>query len=212
MKKGTLKISKSKEKRTKGISGGITVGFVGATKDWQNGNHRLPEPLHHIENPPLKTANRIGWNDYFMSVAHLISKRATCERAQIGAVLVRDNNILATGYNGAPAGLPHCEGPKCLIYKSTHPDGSVEENCMRTIHAEINAIAQAAKNGTSIHGSDIYITASPCMNCLKVLINVGVKRIYYDKPYKIHNIEELIRLSGVKLIQVSPPPLQDSII
>lgn len=73
---------------------------------------------------------------------------------------------------------------------------------MRTIHAEINAIAQAAKNGTAIQGADIYITASPCMNCLKVLINVGIKTIYYDKPYKMHNIADLIALSGVKLIEV----------
>ncbi len=149
------------------------------------------------EKPP-----RIGWQEYFMRVAHLISQRATCERAHIGAVIVRDNNILATGYNGSPSGLPHCDGPTCLIYKSTHPDGTVEENCMRTIHAEINAIAQAAKHGTSIKDAEIYITASPCINCLKVLINVGIKTIYYDKPYKIETISELLRLSGVRLIQV----------
>lgn len=149
-----------------------------------------------------KKQERIGWNEYFMSVAHLISRRSTCERAQIGAVIVRENNILATGYNGSPSGLPHCDGPNCLIYKSIHPDGTMEENCMRTIHAEINAIAQAAKNGTSIKGADIYVTASPCLNCLKVLINVGIKTIYYDKPYKMENIMDLVALSGVRLIQV----------
>lgn len=149
-----------------------------------------------------KKQERIGWNEYFMSVAHLISRRSTCERAQIGAVIVRENNILATGYNGSPSGLPHCDGPNCLIYKSIHPDGAMEENCMRTIHAEINAIAQAAKNGTSIKGADIYVTASPCLNCLKVLINVGIKTIYYDKPYKMENIMDLVALSGVRLIQV----------
>jgi dCMP deaminase len=83
-----------------------------------------------------------------------------------------------------------------------HPDGTIEENCMRTIHAEINAIAQAAKNGTAIQGADIYITASPCLNCLKVLINVGIKTIYYDKPYKMENIMEMVALAGVRLIQV----------
>ncbi len=145
---------------------------------------------------------RIGWQEYFMRVAHLISLRATCERAHVGAVIVRDNNILATGYNGSPSGLPHCDGPNCLIYKSIHPDGTVEENCMRTIHAEMNAIIQAAKHGVCIKDAEIYVTASPCINCLKALINVGIKTIYYDKPYKIENISELLRLSGVRLIQV----------
>ncbi len=146
---------------------------------------------------------RLGWHEYFMSVAQLISRRATCTRGHIGAVIVRDHSILSTGYNGAPAGLPHCNEINCKIYRSTHPDGTVEENCVNTIHAEINAIAQAAKHGVSIKDADIYITASPCIHCLKVLINVGIKTIYYDKPYKIEHIEELLRLSGIRLVQVS---------
>lgn len=137
-----------------------------------------------------------------MSVAHLVSRRATCTRAHIGAVIVRENNILSTGYNGAPTGLPHCHDDNCRIYRCTHPDGTVEENCVNTIHAEINAIAQAAKHGISIRDSDIYITASPCIHCLKVLINVGIKTIYYDKPYKIEHIDELLRLSNIRLVQV----------
>jgi len=145
---------------------------------------------------------RLGWHEYFMSVAHLISRRATCTRGHIGAVIVRDHNILSTGYNGAPSGLPHCNETNCRIYRSTHPDGTVEENCVNTIHAEINAIAQAAKHGVSIKDADIYITASPCIHCLKVLINVGIKTIYYDKPYKIEHIDELLRLSGIRLVQV----------
>ncbi|TLU87995.1 MAG: dCMP deaminase family protein [Chlorobium sp.] len=146
---------------------------------------------------------RLGWHEYFMSVAHLISRRATCSRGHIGAVIVRENNILSTGYNGAPSGLPHCNDGNCRIYKSIHPDGTVEENCVNTIHAEINAIAQAAKHGVSIRDSDIYITASPCIHCLKVLINVGIKTIYYDKPYKIEHIDELLRLSSIRLVQVT---------
>jgi dCMP deaminase len=159
-------------------------------------------PADHSSDNTHSQKKRLGWHEYFMSVAHLISQRATCQRAHIGAVVVHDNNILATGYNGAPSGLPHCDEEHCLIYTSIHPDGTVEENCMNTIHAEINAIAQAAKHGTSIKGADIYITASPCINCLKVLINVGIKTIYYDKPYKIENISEIVRLSGIKLVQV----------
>jgi dCMP deaminase len=146
---------------------------------------------------------RLGWHEYFMSVAHLISRRATCTRGHIGAVIVRDHNILSTGYNGAPSGLPHCNEINCRIYRSTHPDGTVEENCVNTIHAEINAIAQAAKHGVSIKDADIYITASPCIHCLKVLINVGIRTIYYEKPYKIENISELLRLSGIRLVQVT---------
>ena len=88
----------------------------------------------------------------------------------MGAVLVRDRSILATGYNGSPSGQPHCDEVGCLIYHSTDPDGAEEENCFRTIHAEINAIAQAASNGTAIRGADIYITHSPCYHCGKVLI------------------------------------------
>lgn len=149
------------------------------------------------------TEKRLGWQEYFMSVAHLISRRATCSRGHIGAVIVRENNILSTGYNGAPSGLPHCNESNCRIYRSIHPDGTVEENCVNTIHAEINAIAQAAKHGVSIKDSDIYITASPCIHCLKVLINVGIKTIYYDKPYKIEHIAELLRLSGIRLVQVN---------
>ena len=146
---------------------------------------------------------RLGWHEYFMCVAHLISRRATCTRGHVGAVIVRDNNILSTGYNVAPSGLPHCNETNCKIYRSIHPDGTVEENCVNTIHAEINAIAQAAKHGASIKDADIYITASPCIHCLKVLINVGIKTIYYDKPYKIEHIAELLRLSGIRLVQVN---------
>jgi dCMP deaminase len=151
------------------------------------------------------TEKRLGWQEYFMSVAHLISRRATCTRGHIGAVIVRENSILSTGYNGAPSGLPHCNDSNCRIYRSIHPDGTVEENCVNTIHAEMNAIAQAAKHGVSIKDSDIYITASPCIHCLKVLINVGIKTIYYDKPYKIEHIDELLRLSGIRLVQVNMP-------
>ncbi len=147
-------------------------------------------------------SERIDWHSYFMSIAKLVAERATCNRAKIGAVIVRDRNIIATGYNGSPAGLPHCTEVGCLIYESKNPNGEVEENCFRTIHAEINAITQAAKHGTSIDAAEIYITASPCYHCLKTLINCGIKKFFYAMPYKMHNVEELVRLSGVELIHV----------
>ncbi|HRU22363.1 MAG TPA: dCMP deaminase family protein [Candidatus Latescibacteria bacterium] len=153
--------------------------------------------------------HRLGWDTYFMRIAQLVAERSTCTRAKIGAVIVRERSIIATGYNGSPAGMPHCTEVGCLVYRSTAPDGTVEENCFRTIHAEINAIAQAAKHGNSIDGASIYITATPCIHCLKVLINVGIKRIFYAKPYKLQTIEEMVRISGIELVQVEVEPLPE---
>jgi dCMP deaminase len=147
-------------------------------------------------------SERPSWDQYFMLITQQVADRSTCNRAKVGAVIVRDKNILATGYNGAPAGLPHCTEAGCLIYESRTPSGEIEENCFRTIHAEINAIAQAAKNGSSIRDVDIYITHTPCIHCFKVLINTGIKRILYEKPYKTATLDELRRYCDVELIQV----------
>jgi dCMP deaminase len=147
-------------------------------------------------------SERPSWDQYFMLITRQVADRSTCNRAQVGAVIVRDKNILATGYNGSPAGLPHCMEVGCLIYESRTPSGEIEENCFRTIHAEINAIAQAAKNGSSIREADIYITHTPCIHCFKVLINTGIKRVLYEKPYKIATLDELRRYCDVGLIQV----------
>ncbi len=147
-------------------------------------------------------ADRKSWNQYFMDIAFKVAERATCNRARIGAVIVKDRNIIATGYNGSPAGQPHCTEVGCLIYVSRNPDGEEEENCFRTIHAEINAIAQAAKHGVSIDGADIYVTASPCYHCLKTILNTGIRHIYYAKPYKIGKVEHLLQGAGVEMIQV----------
>jgi dCMP deaminase len=149
-------------------------------------------------------SERPSWDQYFMTITRQVAERSTCLRAKVGAVIARDKNILATGYNGSPAGLPHCTEVGCLVYRSTTPSGEVEENCFRCIHAEINAIAQAAKNGASIKDADIYITHTPCIHCFKVLINTGIKRIFYEKPYKLHTLDELLRYTDVTLQQVSP--------
>ena len=149
------------------------------------------------------SGNRLGWNQYFMQICAVVARRSTCTRAAVGAVIVRDRIILATGYNGSPSGMPHCTEAGCLVYSSTTPDGETEENCFRTIHAEINAIAQAAKTGVSILGSDIYITHSPCIQCLKVLINTGIGRVFYGKPYKLDRTADLVRLSGIRLEEVA---------
>ena len=154
---------------------------------------------------------RLEWDSYFMRIAQLVAERSTCSRARIGAVVVKERNIIATGYNGSPSGMPHCLDAGCLIYRTITPDGTVEENCFRTIHAEVNAIAQAARNGTSIDGASIYITASPCIHCLKVIVNVGMKTIYYAKPYKIHTIQEMLDSSGTELIQVELSDLPEEL-
>jgi len=148
-------------------------------------------------------SDRPSWHQYFLTITRNVAERSTCTRAKVGAVIVRDKNILATGYNGAPAGLPHCIDAGCLVYTSRTPTGEVEENCFRTIHAEINAIAQAAKNGASIRDADIYITHTPCIHCVKVLINTGIKRIFYEREYKRATIEELLRGANITLECVS---------
>lgn len=148
------------------------------------------------------TAGRLTWDEYFMQICTVVAQRSTCTRAAVGAVIVRDRNILATGYNGSPSGMPHCTEVGCLVYTSTNPSGLTEENCFRTIHAEINAIAQAAKSGVSIRGSDIYITHSPCIHCLKVLINTGIGRVCFGKPYKLDDVRELVDKSGILMQHV----------
>ena len=148
---------------------------------------------------------RPTWDQYFLTITRQVAERSTCLRARVGAVIVRDKNILATGYNGSPAGLPHCLDVGCLVYRSTTPTGEVEENCFRCIHAEINAIAQAAKNGAGIRDADIYITHTPCIHCFKVLINTGIKRIFYEKPYKLHTIQDLLPFTDVTLEQIPLP-------
>jgi len=148
-------------------------------------------------------SDRPSWHQYFLTITRTVAERSTCLRAKVGAVIVRDKNILATGYNGAPAGMPHCLDAGCLVYTSRTPSGEVEENCFRTIHAEINAIAQAAKNGASIRDADIYITHTPCIHCVKVLINTGIRRIFYEREYKRATIEELLRGANIELQCVS---------
>ena len=144
-------------------------------------------------------SDRPSWHQYFLTITRNVAERSTCTRAKVGAVIVRDKNILATGYNGAPAGMPHCLDVGCLVYTSKTPSGEVEENCFRTIHAEINAIAQAAKNGASIRDADIYITHTPCIHCVKVLINTGIRRIFYEREYKRATIEELLRGGNLEM-------------
>jgi len=155
-------------------------------------------------------ADRLSWDQYFMEIARVVAQRSTCLRAKVGAVIVKDRSIVATGYNGSPAGMPHCTEVGCLIFKSQDPDGNAEDNCYRTIHAEINAISQAARRGVSIDEADVYVTHSPCMHCLKTLLNTGVRRICYDKPYKLDKAAYFLEHSTAELVQVPRPAVDQT--
>ena len=139
---------------------------------------------------------RPGWDEYFMEITRLVAKRSTCLRRQVGAVVVKDKNILATGYNGAPSGVAHCLDVGCLREKLNIPSGERHELC-RGLHAEQNAIIQAAKHGTNIDGSTLYCTTMPCIICSKMIINAGIRRIVYEEGYCDQLAAEMIRESGV---------------
>jgi dCMP deaminase len=136
---------------------------------------------------------RTSWDEYFMNIAQDVATRSTCDRKYVGAVIVRDRMILSTGYNGSIRGLPHCDEV-----------GHEMENghCVRTVHAEANAIVQAARNGVRIEAADIYVTASPCYNCFKLIANAGIKRIFYGELYRDTRIKEHAREAGIELIHL----------
>ena len=126
--------------------------------------------------------NRPSWDEYFIEIARLVASRSTCLRRQVGAVMVKDKNILATGYNGTPSGIRHCSEVGCLRQQMNVPSGERHELC-RGLHAEQNAIIQAAKHGVNIDGAVLYCTHSPCIICSKMLINSGIKRIVCTDGY-----------------------------
>lgn len=142
---------------------------------------------------------RPSWDEYFLEIAKMVSSRSTCLRRQMGAVFVRDKRILATGYNGAPSGLKHCEEVGCLREQQGIASGERHELC-RAIHAEQNAIVQAAQFGTSLKDSILYCTHTPCVLCAKMLINTGVDRIVVLGEYPDKLSREMLEEAGVQLI------------
>ncbi|GAC1579309.1 MAG: cytidine/deoxycytidylate deaminase family protein [Polyangiales bacterium] len=134
---------------------------------------------------------RASWDEYFMNIAREVATRATCDRKHVGAVIVRARSILATGYNGSIAGLPHCDEEGHLME---------EGHCVRTIHAEANAVIQAARNGVRIDQGAIYVTASPCFGCFKLIANSGIKRIVYGEFYRDERIFEFAQRLGIELV------------
>ena len=141
---------------------------------------------------------RPSWHEYFMGIARLAATRSTCLRRQVGAVIVKDKKILATGYNGAPAGLKHCLDIGCLRDKLKIPSGERHELC-RATHAEQNAIVQAALFGVSINGSTMYSTTQPCVLCTKLIINAGIKKIVIQNSYPDRMSMEMLKEAKVEL-------------
>jgi dCMP deaminase len=141
---------------------------------------------------------RPTWPEYFMGITKMVAKRSTCLRRHVGAVLVKDKRILATGYNGAPAGLKHCEEVGCLRKDSSIPSGMRHELC-RGLHAEQNAIIQAAYHGISIRGSTLYCTNKPCVICTKMIINAGIEKITYEEGYDDPLADRMLEEAGIEM-------------
>ncbi len=137
---------------------------------------------------------RASWDEYFMAIARQVATRSTCDRKHVGAVVVRERMILTTGYNGSIRGLPHCDEVGHLM-----EDG----HCVRTTHAEANALVQAARNGVSVDGAHIYVTASPCFGCFKLIANAGLTRIVFGEFYRDERIYEFATELGLDLVHVA---------
>lgn len=157
---------------------------------------RIGELYEKIE----KKIPRLTWDEYFMEISRAVAKRATCDRGKSGCVIVKDKQILVTGYVGSPKGLPHCDEAGHQFKKTIHEDGLISNHCVRTIHAEQNAICQAAKLGIPLEGATLYCKMSPCRVCSMLIINSGIKRVVCEKKYHAGaESEDLFRQAGVSL-------------
>jgi dCMP deaminase len=139
---------------------------------------------------------RLPWDEYFMKIAEVVASRSTCPRKFVGSVIVRDKTILSTGYNGSIRGMPHCSDVGHMMEN---------DHCVATIHAESNAIIQAAKNGVNIDGGTIYVTASPCWSCFKMIANAGLRRICYREFYRDDRIFSVAERLGIELVHLPSP-------
>jgi dCMP deaminase len=143
---------------------------------------------------------RPTWDEYFIEVANTIAKRATCDRGRSGCVIARNKQILVTGYVGSPMGLPHCDDIGHLFKQLTHEDGKVTNHCVRTVHAEQNAICQAAKMGIALEGATLYCRMTPCRTCAMLIINCGIKRVVCERKYHAgQESEEMLQQAGISI-------------
>lgn len=141
-------------------------------------------------------SGRPSWDEYFLAMAAQVATRATCSRKHVGCVLVRDKMIVATGYNGAVRGLDHCDDVGHLMENG---------HCVRTVHAEANAVAQAARQGSSVDGATAYVTAAPCWICFRLLVNAGARKIVYGEAYRLDpKVTEAAMRAGIELVDLSP--------
>ena len=147
-----------------------------------------------------RKSDRPSFDEYFIEIAKVVAKRSTCLRNKVGAVIVKDKRILTTGYNGAPSGMPHCLDIGCLREKLKVPSGERQELC-RGLHAEQNAIIQAAVHGVSIKGSTLYTTHCPCILCAKMIINAGIKKVVYLNDYADKRGIELLKEAGIEVVK-----------
>jgi dCMP deaminase len=144
---------------------------------------------------------RPTWDEYFMEVANAIAKRATCNRGRSGCVVARGRQILVTGYVGSPIGLPHCDDVGHQLKKVIHEDGAVTQHCVRTVHAEQNAICQAAKLGVSLEEATLYCRMTPCRTCAMLIINCGITRVVCERKYHAgRESEDMFREAGIEII------------
>jgi dCMP deaminase len=141
----------------------------------------------------MSKEKRQTWDEYFMNIARMVATRSTCPRKFVGAVIVKNNNILSTGYNGSMSGAPHCTDVGCMM------EG---DHCVATIHAESNAIIHSARHGISMEGSSLYVTASPCWNCFKMIANSGIKKICYGEFYRDNRTLEWADKLGISLVHI----------
>ena len=152
-------------------------------------------------NNNMADQERPSWHEYFLSITDNVADRSTCTRRKVGAIIVRDKRIIATGYNGVPAGIRHCDMVGCLRDEMQVPSGERHELC-RGLHAEQNAIVQASTHGASIEGASLYCTNMPCSICSKMLINAKIKTIYYVEGYPDALAEEMLAEAGIEVIKL----------
>ena len=151
--------------------------------------------------PEEQKYTRPSWDEYFMEICRAVAKRATCDRGRSGCLIARDKQILVTGYVGSPKGMSHCDEVGHQMKTMTHEDGSQTQHCVRTAHAEQNAIVQAAKLGIAIDGATLYCKMTPCSTCSKMIVNAGVKRVVCEKRYHAGaETERMFRHTGIELI------------
>lgn len=143
---------------------------------------------------------RPNWDEYFIKLTKMVGTRGTCDRGRSGCVVVRDKRVIATGYVGSPPGLPHCDEVGHLMHRVIKDDGSESQHCVRTIHAEQNAICQAAKYGIALEGGTIYVKMEPCYVCARMIVAVGIKRVVAEKRYHVAQMtRDLFKQAGIKL-------------